>query len=74
MLYAIKRDFLWLFGALVRFLPKIKVLTQKMRKLWAFSSIFETDRQTLWLKEVMYAIIRDLLGFIGSCKKTKDLN
>ena len=47
-------------------MQKNKVLTQEMRKLYDFCAIFETYRQTLCLIEVLYAVKRDLIEFIGS--------
>ena len=43
-------------------MQKIKVLTQEMRKLYGFCAIFET----LCLLEVLDAVKRDLIEFIGS--------
>ena len=46
-------------------LQKIKVLTQKMRKLQTFPAKLRQTSQSLWLREEMYMIKRDLLGFFG---------
>ena len=58
-------------------MQKMKVLTQKMRKLQAFEPLFEPDRQTLWLREVMHAIKRDhwvqVIRERLHAKKIKDL-
>ena len=48
-------------------IQQIMVLTQK--------SFFETERQTFWLMEAMYAIKKDLIESQEvACKKIKDLN
>ena len=45
---------------------------------YSFLAIIETDRQTLWLIKMLYAIKGDLLVFIGSkedcMQKIKGLN
>ena len=59
-------------------MQNIKILTQKIRKLLAFEALFEKDRQTLWLVELMYANKRKRLRYIGSYEefmhKIKGLN
>ena len=37
-------------------MQKIKVLTKEMREFYAFLADFETDRQTFWIIEMLYAI------------------
>ena len=54
---------LWFIGLKEGCMQIIMVMTQE---IYAFQTIFETDRETLWLIEVVYAIKRDLLGFKGS--------
>ena len=59
-------------------MQKIKVLTQDMRKLYAFPAIFETERITLWLIKVLHVTKRYIMGFMASqvncMQKIKDLN
>ena len=45
-------------------MPKIKVLTQEKRKFLCNIRDLQTD--TVCLKEVLYAVKRDLIEFIGS--------
>ena len=47
-------------------MQKIKVLTQDMRKLYAFPAIFETERITLWLIKVLHVTKRYIMGFMAS--------
>ena len=35
-------------------------------------AIFETERQTLWLIEILYAVKRDLLGFLVNYDRPND--
>ena len=50
VLHANKRDVLWFMGSFESCLQKVKVLTQKMKKLYDFLAIFETNRPTLWFR------------------------
>ena len=59
MLNAIKRDLVGFIGS-----KEIAIRKTKIKILNSYKPFFETDRRTLLLIEVLFAIKRDIIGFI----------